>query len=44
MNEKIHLIFRLALYQVVKKERDQIMTSHERVFKTNKAIFSYHTR
>ena len=37
-NEKSRLLFRLVLYQAVKKERDQMMTSQERVFNINKVI------
>ena len=36
MNEKSHLLFRLALYQVSLYE---MKASHERVFKINKVIF-----
>ena len=32
-DEKSRLMFRLALYQVVKKERDQMTTSQERLSK-----------
>ena len=39
MYEKSGLLFRLALYQVIKKNRDQMMTSQERVFKIIKVIF-----
>ena len=38
-NEKSRLMFRLALYQVIKKECDQMITSQERVLKINKVIF-----
>ena len=31
-------MLRLALYQVIKKERDQMMTSQERVLKISKVI------
>ena len=34
----------LALYQVIKKERDQMMVSKERVLKVDNVIFSYHTK
>ena len=37
-NEKSRLMFRLALYQAVKKERDQMMTSQERVFNKSRFI------
>ena len=36
-NEKSRLVFKLALYQVIKKERDQ--KSQERVFKISKVIY-----
>ena len=38
MNDKSWLMFRLVLYQLIKKERDQMMTSQESVFKVNKVI------
>ena len=37
--EKSRLMLRLALYQVIKKNRDQMMASQERVFKIIKVIF-----
>ena len=37
-------MFGLALYQVIKKERDQVMVSKEWVFKVDNVIFSYHTK
>ena len=43
-NEKSRLMFRLALYQAVKKERNQMMTSQERVFNINKVIWTTKSR
>ena len=37
--EKSRLMFRLGLYQVIKKNCNQMMTSQERVFKIIKVIF-----
>ena len=37
-NEKSRLMFRLALYKVIKKERYQMMMSQERVLNINKVI------
>ena len=37
-NEKLHLIFTLALHQL-KKERDQMMTSQARVLKLIPSFF-----
>ena len=34
-NEKSCLVFQLALYQVIKKKRDQMMASQERLHKIN---------
>ena len=38
-NEKSHLMFRLALYQVIKKNRHHMILSQAKVFKINKVIF-----
>ena len=37
-NEKSRLMFRIALYKVIKKERYQMMMSQERVLNINKVI------
>ena len=37
-NEKSHLMFRLALYQVIKKKSSHVV-SQVKVFKINKVIF-----
>ena len=38
-NEKLRLMFRLAFYQVIKKERNQMVTSQKRVFRIIKVSF-----
>ena len=43
-NEKSRLMFRLALYQVIKKKGDQMMTSQERVLKMVKLIWMTKSR